>query len=299
MRRLPPLNALPAFEATARLGSMKAAAGELGRTHSAISKQVAHLEEAMGVALFEPDGVGVRATAEGAAYALAVGEALDALVGAGERLRRAAREPSVVVRCSAGLAARWLIPRLPGFLQRHPDIDVRLTVAQGGGLIGGERLDDDLVLSWDRLTAPIGDLLDAVGPGATAHPIGDAAFGPVAAPGVAPEVDGDGAATLALIDHAGAPDLWPGWSALTGRVVRASSRVAYPSTLLCIEAAAAGLGACVVERRLVARELESGALTAPYGFAPWPRGLIAIRRGPGRPADAAFLAWLAEEGARD
>ena len=79
MADLPPLSALPAFEATARLGAMSAAAAELGRTHSAISKQIAHLEDALGTALFAREGQGVRPTQEGADYAEAVREALGLL----------------------------------------------------------------------------------------------------------------------------------------------------------------------------------------------------------------------------
>ncbi|MEO0916331.1 MAG: LysR family transcriptional regulator, partial [Pseudomonadota bacterium] len=65
MRKLPPLSALPAFEATVRLGSVNAAARELGRTHGAISKQLQHLAEDIGGGLFEKDGTGIRPTERG------------------------------------------------------------------------------------------------------------------------------------------------------------------------------------------------------------------------------------------
>src|SRR5215475_1079412 len=76
-RRLPPLNALRAFEACARLGSTVAAAAELGVTHGAISKQVAILERWVGVPLFERGGGRLQPTPEAARYAAAVASALD------------------------------------------------------------------------------------------------------------------------------------------------------------------------------------------------------------------------------
>src|SRR4051812_1447578 len=85
-RRLPPFKAVRAFEAVARLGSMVAAADELGVTHGAISKQIAQLEELLGRALLERTPLGVRATAEGLAYATELREALDQIHRASRRL---------------------------------------------------------------------------------------------------------------------------------------------------------------------------------------------------------------------
>ena len=70
MRRLPPLSALRAFEATARLGSVTAAAAELGRTHGAVSRQLRTLQEAAGVPLFDKAGTGLRLNRHGQARSL-------------------------------------------------------------------------------------------------------------------------------------------------------------------------------------------------------------------------------------
>jgi DNA-binding transcriptional LysR family regulator len=294
MRRLPPLGALPAFEATARLGSMSAAALELGRTHSAVSKQIAHLQAALGVALFERDGAGVKLTPEGVAYRAAVAEALEGLERATLRLA-GADGATVTAKVSTALAARWLIPRLPGFQAARPEIDLRLAMASGGARFGREGGEADVLVSWDRLSHKVEDLLLAAGPGATARALGAAAFGPVAAPGLGATVEPGGFRAPALIEHAEAPALWPGWEALSGRRADSPARPVFPNTSLCIEAAVAGLGAAIVERRLVERELAAGALTAPAGFAVWPGGFVAIApRRPRRPV-AAFLDWLAAD----
>jgi LysR family glycine cleavage system transcriptional activator len=292
MRRLPPLTALPAFEATARLGSMTAAARELGRTHSAISKQVAHLEQALGAALFEPEGVGLKLTAVGVAYAAEVSDALGRLARATEAAAQADDGPQLNVHLSGALAARWLIPRLSEFEALRPDVAVRLQLSTASPDRWRDLGPRDMLLSWDRLGPSVGDLLKTVGPGAEALPVGDAAYGPVASPATAVRRDADGAATMALIDHAEAPGLWSGWQTLSGVAVTASDRHVFPNTLLCIEAAVAGLGATVVERRLVARELDAGALVAPFGFVSWPGGLVAVRRGRRSASAAAFVAWL-------
>jgi Transcriptional regulator len=118
-----PLTALPAFEATVRLGAMSAAAEELGRTPGAISKQIAQLEAALGARLFERAGRGLRPTPEGAAYARAFAEALEGLRRAGERIGESGRG-RFVLRLSGALAARWLIPRLPAFQEERPDAAV-------------------------------------------------------------------------------------------------------------------------------------------------------------------------------
>ncbi|MFN3613028.1 MAG: LysR family transcriptional regulator [Rubrimonas sp.] len=292
MRRLPPLSALPAFEATARLGSMTAAARELGRTHSAISKQVAHLQQALGVELFEPDGVGLKLTPVGAAYAAEVADSLGRLARATETAVQADDGPQLNVHLSGALAARWLIPRLSEFEALHAEVAVRLQLSSGAPARWRDMGPRDILLSWDRLGPSVGELLDAAGSGAEALPVGDAAYGPVASPALPIARDRDGAAALALIEHAEAPGLWPGWQTLSGVAVTASDRHVFPNTLLCIEAAAAGLGATVVERRLVARELQAGVLAAPFGFAPWPGGLVAFRRGRRSASASAFIAWL-------
>lgn len=292
MLRLPPLNALPAFDATARLGSMTAAARVLGRTHSAISKQIAHLEQALDAVLFEPDGAGVRLTPAGADYAAEVADVLARLARATDTLARSADGPEVTAHVSGALAARWLIPRLSEFEAMRPDLGVRLMMSVGFPARWRDAGPRDVLISWDRLGLSVGEILQSAGPGAEAIAIGDTAYGPVASPAMRIDRDPGGAATLPLIEHAEAPELWPGWQRLSGVAIVSADRHVFPNTLLCIEAAVAGLGATVVEHRLVARELASGALVAPFGFVAWPAGLVAVRRGRRSASAAAFIDWL-------
>ena len=127
-RRLPPLSALRAFEATARLGSVTRAADELGRTHGAVSRQIRALQDHAGGALFDKAGTGLRLNHQGEALRLVVAQALDQLEQGWLRVLDEARGASVHVACSATFAMRWLVPHLPGFYRGHPDVKVRLSM---------------------------------------------------------------------------------------------------------------------------------------------------------------------------
>ena len=129
--RLPPLNALRAFEAVATQGSFAAAAARLNVTHWAVGKQIRLLEDWFGMPLFERRARGVQLTDEGAALLGDVGGAFDRLAAGAARLRNdgTARRVSGTVRVNAlaSFALCWLIPRLADFQTRYPHIDVRLS----------------------------------------------------------------------------------------------------------------------------------------------------------------------------
>ena len=120
----PPLNALAAFEAAARLGSFTRAGEELCVTQAAISQHIRHLEEYLGVPLFIRRTPGIRLTPDGERYYVAVSGALETLRRESARLRRGSGGLSVVAEAS--FANRWLAPRLSRFCERHPEVDIRI-----------------------------------------------------------------------------------------------------------------------------------------------------------------------------
>lgn len=126
-RHLPPLNAVRAFEAAARHASVSRAAEELNVTHSAVSRQVRQLEARLGVRLLARKGRGLALTDEGLGYLAAVRDVFDRLDAATAELTRRRNRQTLVVHASPTFAIRWLIPRLPSFRGRHPEIEVRLT----------------------------------------------------------------------------------------------------------------------------------------------------------------------------
>jgi len=286
--RLPPLSTLRAFEAVARLGSVSRAAEALGRTHGAVSKQLRTLSEHAGVAFFEKAGTGLRPTPAGIAFAAAVGQAFEALAVAYEAAAPT-RTPTVHVACSATFATRWLAPHLGGFAQAHPDIRVRLSMTSAREM--RQETDADLLILWDWLSYPEADRARAI-------PLGEAVFLPVAAPGYPVRVEaGGGLSAPCRIVHEHTSRPWDLWAEASGRDLAAASVMAFPHSHLCIEAAVAGLGVAVVERRLVERELAEGRLAAvgdPVRFA---AGFAAIPHA-GRPLSAAarlFADWAAGE----
>lgn len=118
-RRLPPLNALRAFDAAGRHESFTRAAGELGVSHSSISRHVRGLEDRLNVRLFRDQSRGVELTAAGARYLAVVSSALDQIAEATEALTE---RPSgtLVVNSEPFFAAKWLVPRLGDFPSGQP-----------------------------------------------------------------------------------------------------------------------------------------------------------------------------------
>src|SRR5262245_24960548 len=124
MRRLPPLNSLRAFEAAARREGFVAAAAELNVTPAAISQQVKALEAYLGVTLFERRPRSLVLTERGRFYLPALSRALDEMAAATAALMAPRRAISLTLAAPTAFAAGWLLPRLPGFRDRHPEIDL-------------------------------------------------------------------------------------------------------------------------------------------------------------------------------
>lgn len=286
---VPPLSALRAFEAVVRLGSVSRAAEELGRTHGAVSKQLRTLREHSGLVLLEKAGTGVKPTAVGEALAAAVSHALEGLADRYEELRRAARSPGVQVACSATFAMRWLVPHMAGFTRAHPEVSIRLSMTSAREM--REDRDADLVVLWDRRSYPAADQARAIR-------LADAAFGPVMAPAYALSRKRGGKIVAGCrIGHDFTSRAWDQWAAESGLSLTATKSLSFPHTHLCIEAAVAGMGVALVERRLVAQELEQGRLEAPLGFATFPDGFVAIPSGRRAlsPQAGLFVDWLRAE----
>ncbi|HFS0176857.1 transcriptional regulator GcvA [Enterobacter kobei] len=126
--RLPPLQTLRAFEATARLSSMTLAAAEMHVTHGAISRQIRKLEEHLGMKLFRRLTRQIILTEEGAEFHLAVTRLLSDLLRESERLRGRNPAKSLRISTTVSFASKWLAPRLSRFRQQYPEFDIELDV---------------------------------------------------------------------------------------------------------------------------------------------------------------------------
>ncbi len=284
-RRLPPLGSLPAFEAAVRLASMTRAAEELGRTHGAISRQIRTLEDSLRLRLLERGPGALRPTAAGAALFAAVTTAFTALEQATERLAPPAAT-QLRLACGSTFAARWLVPRLADFQAHHPALSISLVMTRQSFR---DAEDFDLATSWDRLGYdPPKDC--------RVHVLGEARLAAVAAPGCPAGRDGTTLRLGTALTSETWPRAWERFAARAGLTLEMGREMRLPHLHHCIQAALAGLGATLVEERLVGEELAAGRLVALGPVLRFPDGFIAIEP-PGSPPRAAtrrLIAWLRE-----
>ncbi len=247
MVALPPLNALRAFEASARHLNFRLAAEELGVTQGAVAQQVRGLEARLGEALFDRLPRGLRLTEAGRRFHAPLRRAFRLIEEAVEELSPDRR---IILSVTPSLASKWLVPRLSDFIDLHPDISVQVDAR--------ERLADfksdgvDLAVRQGR--APFGPELDAV-------PLFSAEFIPVCSPVIAEQVSNpsDLLGQVLLNDTHG---LWPMFLERVG--VNGKPRMMnFSQTSLAIDAALSGQGIALADAPLVAGGIASGHLVQP------------------------------------
>ncbi|MBU1309065.1 transcriptional regulator GcvA [Rheinheimera muenzenbergensis] len=147
-RRLPPLNALKAFETAARHLSFTKAAEEMYVTQAAISHQIKALEDHLGLKLFMRKNRSLLLTEEGQSYFLDIKEIFLQLHESTEKLLARGAKGSLTVSLQPSFAIQWLVPRLNQFSEQHPDIDVRIKAVD---LDEGSLTDDvDVAIYYGR-----------------------------------------------------------------------------------------------------------------------------------------------------
>ena len=288
---LPPLNALRAFEATARLTSVSQAAEALHVTHGAVSRQIKVLEEHLGIALFVKDGRGIKLTDAGMRLRDASGEAFDRLRGVCAELSRDNSEAPFVLGCSGSLLARWFIPRLGRLKADLPEL--RLHLSAGEGDLDPRRPGLDALLVFAEPPWPV-DM--------QVHVLAEERIGPVLSPHFAGFERLRGAAPQALLGESllhttSRPQAWPAWAAQHGLEPGALPfGQAFEHLYYLLEAAVAGLGVAIAPQQLVADDLRAGRLAAPWGFSPTHAALalwVPRRAADGRAEQLAQ--WLRQE----
>ena len=253
--RLPPLNAIKAFEAAARRGSFTRAAEELNVTHGAISRQIRVLEDWLGIRLFLRTSRNAVPTETGADLLAEAGPVLDRLATVCHRLQH--RAPSTaVLRLSAlpTFAMRWLIPRLPGFQRDHSGLDLRIVTASTPAEQFG--MDVDAVIS-----GPSGP------PGWSGKRFLGEARLPVLSPDLMEKCPLRVPADLerhTLLHAATLRAAWPRWlTAANVLELRPAHEQVFEHFYFAIQAALQGLGVVMGPVALISDELRSGRLVAP------------------------------------
>jgi LysR family transcriptional regulator, glycine cleavage system transcriptional activator len=293
MVRMPPLSGLRAFEATARLLSMKAAADELGVTAGAVSQQIALLEQRLSVRLFVRGTRRLELTAAGRVYFAPLRSAFRQIAEATERVAAFASVQALTVSAPPAFAGTWLVPRLGAFRARHPEIDLRITTSRALADLEAHEVDVAIrhgLGQWKGLRA------DALLPVALIPVCSPAFLEKHPRPREAADL-----ASFPLLHGADRQD-WPLWLAAHGveKLPRAAlSGPSFDDQTLLLRAAAAGQGIALVTDALARSELAGGrlrraiALAWPQAFAYW---VVSAESRANEPRIAAFREWALAEG---
>lgn len=258
-RSLPPLSALRAFEATARLGSAARAAQELSVTPTAISHQLRTLEDALAVRLFVRRPRQLLLTAEGAALRDTLVEAFDAIAQAVGRLRKRARR-RIVLSTTPAVTARWLVPHIAAWQAAHDDLDLHIAITHTPVMLDG--VDADMAIRYGA----------GQWPGLVAEKLFDNLFAPLCSPRLklrkAGDLVGQTLLHFAPPGEAGRPMSWHAWQAsaqVPGLDVDAGP--VFTDETHVIAAAREGHGIALMSLPLVADDLRAGVLVQPFGPA--------------------------------
>ena len=280
------LNALRAFEATARLQSFSAAADELSVTHGAVSRHIRMLEDSLGLPLLNRSAHGTSPTEEGRRFAEGLSRAFNLIQSSIEQVRPG----PLTLSCSESIMMYWLIPRLARFQEAHPEVELRYNMSHG--TVDFTRDNIGVAIRLSTIDSPE----DVIRSDVVTEWIG-----PVCSAEYLRSVQLDCAADLLrahLMVSRTRPQAWLDWS-------RCCSQdpgdlhidESFDHFYLLIQAAKCGLGLANVPHMLVRDDLKSGALVAPLGFAAGPNRLVIwVAPHLSRRADTVKLVdWLTDE----
>lgn len=291
-RRLyPSITALCAFEAVARLENFTMAAAELSLTQSALSRQIGALEAQMGVALVDRSTRRVSLTPEGAAYIREIAPALARIRDASLGLMTGSARRSLTIALLPTFGTRWLMPRMPRFAARHPDVTIAFATRIGKFDFAADRIDAAIHHGSDdwpgaRLTPLMAE---------TVVPVASPAF-PGAAEGLSPRQVRE-APRLLMRSR---PHDWADWFAAHDLPPAPAQGMAFEQFALVFQACQAGVGLALVPDFLVGPELADGRLKQ-VGRAIRSRGAYWFAEpadAPRREAVALFRDWVLEEAAQ-
>lgn len=288
--RLPSLNAMRAFEAAARHLSFSRAAEELNVTKAAVSHQVKALEEDLGLPLFRRLNRALMLTPAGQTLYPAIGEALELMRAAVQRLKRQDRTGELVLTMLDSFAAIWLVPRLSRFRKAHPEIDVRITTSDDS--IDFSRGDVDLAIRYGA----------GHWPDVHAERLMTEEIFPVCAPALlesGPPLEKPSDLVDHTLLHDYGHETWRRWlSAIGESNVEADRGPHYYHSNLVLQAAEQGDGVALARSVLAADALAAGRLVKPFDVtlpAEYAYYLVCPEAHLKRPKVQAFRRWILAE----
>ena len=261
MAKLPPLRALQALEAFGRLGSVTGAAADLGVTIGAVSQQIQKAEEAVGLKLVERRGRNIVLTARGQQYYQDLGLAFDMLRAAHDRLGRARLDRTLTISCLPSLASKWIGAQLLDWQARHPGAKVRLIGDDAEPVFGKDQADfrvsyGTLIDRFERRAELFTDwVVPACAPAMLARSQISKPADILDAPLLGIEWD----------QEQGFAPSWSAWAAQIGAVYRRrEGEVTFSLSSAALDAAINGRGFVLAQLSMVADDLASGRLVAPF-----------------------------------
>lgn len=290
-RRLPPLNAVRAFEAAARNASFTRAAQELFVTQGAVSRHVAALERWLGAKLFTRTQRGIELTTKGNAYFRSLRGALDQIDHATKQLQRSPDENLLRLKLPPTFAIRWLVPRLARFHALHRGIAVQITTSHDPADFDREDVDAAIHSDFEPPSGPgfrkvLGEeLLPVCSPGLLAK-------------GARLKRPRD-LARHVLMCSMNRPRDWPTWLNAAGAPdIDGNAGLKFENAALAYQAAVDRLGVTIAQRALVEDDLRTGRLVAPFALSVKTSGGYYLAFPPDRPKSArlvAFEEWVLAE----
>ena len=257
-RLLPSTAALSAFDAVARTGSFTAAAALLDLTQGAISRQIAQLEEQLGVMLVEREARGVQLTDKGRAYAKGVAEILSKIRSLTLDAMSANEEMRLRLAILPTFGTRWLMPRIPDFVQKNPGITISFATRIGQFDFRAENIDAAIhVARPDWTDADCRFLMNETVIAVCtpeflmAHPITAAAD----------------LLNLPLLEMASRPGAWRHWFGSLGIAGHHPEGMVFEQFSNVTQACLAGLGVALMPQFLIEPELMSGRLVRAFDWA--------------------------------
>jgi LysR family transcriptional regulator, regulator of gene expression of beta-lactamase len=247
-----PLNALRAFEASARHLSFTRAGLELHVTQAAVSHQVKHLEESLGVPLFRRLPRGLALTEEGEALLPVLTESFRRIAGALDRFEGGRLREVLTLGAVGTFVTGWLLPRLAEFRAAHPFVDLRLLTNNNRVDLAGEGLDCAIRFG------------DGAWHGTEAARLFEAPLSPLCAPALAQRLRQPADLARETLLRSYRADEWTQWFAAAGLPARVIRGFVFDSSLAMAEAAVQGAGVALLPVRMFERDLRQERLIQPF-----------------------------------
>ena len=250
-RLLPSISMLMAYDAAARAGSFTAAAHELHVTQGAVSRQISALENQLGIELFQRDRKPLQLTSVGKIYAQEVNSALQSIRNASLSAITKPRTGVLNLAILPTFGTRWLMPKFPSFLEQNPDITVNFVTKLSPFDFANENIHVAIhygLPDW---------------PGASNTFLMSEMSVPVCSPALLSEHAIDDIADIAklpLLHLASRPEAWETWFRANESGVAVEPGMIFEQFSTIAQAAVAGLGAGLLPKFLIGRELQQGEL---------------------------------------